>query len=160
VIAIVVWKSLNKGELTAAGLLIALGVFIVAEAVQWPYLSKDGPGPGFFPLWTGICIIVLAGTLVIFQSVQAARGGTIEKTNWAGSGRVFAGWAGLMISIALLEPAGFIVSFLLLSVFLVMGVFRRSLVAALAVGLGSSIGFWLLFVKLLQVRLPEGPWGF
>lgn len=154
------WRSLNKSELTAATLLIALGIFIVSEAVNWPYLSKDGPGPGFFPLWTGICIIALAGALVVLQSVQAVRGAMIEKTNWAGSGRIFAGWAGLMISIALLEPAGFIVSFLLLCLFLVMGVFRRSLVAALAVGLGSSIGFWLLFVKLLKVRLPEGPWGF
>jgi hypothetical protein len=31
---------------------------------------------------------------------------------------------------------------------------------ALAVELGSSIGFWVLFVMLLEVQLPAGPWGF
>ena len=154
------WRSLNKSELIAATLLIALGVYIVTEAVQWPYLNKDGPGPGFFPFWTGLCILGLAAGLIALQAQHAIKGGAVEKTNWAGSGRVLAGWAGLMVSIALLEPAGFTVSFLLLTIFLVMGVFRRSLVAALAVGIGASFGFWLLFVKLLKVQLPAGPWGF
>lgn len=154
------WRSLNKSDLVAATLLIALGAYIVAEAVKWPYLTKDGPGPGFFPLWTGICIVALAAALVALQMRYALRGEAAEKAKWAGSGRVFAGWVGLMVSIALLEPAGFTVSFLLLTIFLVVGVFRRSLAAALAVGLGSSIGFWFLFVKLLKVQLPAGPWGF
>lgn len=140
--------------------LIALGVFIVTEAWDWPYLSKDGPGPGFFPIWTGICIIGLAAALVALQIYGAIKKSAVEATNWKGSGRVLGGWAGLMVSIALLKPAGFIVSFLLLVAFLVMGVFRRRLVTALAVGLGSSVGFWLLFVKLLDVQLPAGPWGF
>ncbi len=154
------WRSLNKSDLVAAMLLIALGVYVVVEAAAWPYLTKDGPGPGFFPLWTGICIVALAAFLVALQMRQALRGEAVEKTRWAGSGRVLAGWAGLMVCVALLKPAGFTVSFLLLTLFLVMGVFRRSLTAALAVGLGSSIGFWFLFVKLLKVQLPAGPWGF
>ena len=154
------WRSLNKSELIAALLLIALGAHIVAEAAKWPYLTKDGPGPGFFPLWIGICMVALAGALVVLQMLHAAKQGAVEKTSWSGSGRVLAGWAGLMVSIALLEPAGFTLSFLLLTLFLVTGVFRRSVGAALAVGLGSSIGFWLVFVKLLQVQLPAGPWGF
>lgn len=158
--AIAVWRSLNKSELIAAALLIALGSYVVVQAAGWTYLTKDGPGPGFFPLWTGICMIALAGALAGLQLLQAVKGGAVEKTNWAGSGRVLAGWAGLMVSIGLLERAGFILSFLLLAVFLVVGVFRRSLMAALAVGLGSSIGFWLVFAKLLKVRLPAGPWGF
>jgi putative tricarboxylic transport membrane protein len=146
--------------LTAAALLIALGIFIVVQAVEWPYLNKDGPGPGFFPLWTGICLIALATALVVLQVLHAIRHGPVDKTNWAGAGRVLAGWLGLMIAIALLKPAGFIVSFLLLTVFLVTGIFRRPLMVALAVGLGSSIGFWVLFVMLLEVQLPAGPWGF
>jgi putative tricarboxylic transport membrane protein len=157
---VTVWKALNKSELITAFLFIALGAYIIAEASEWPYLTKDGPGPGFFPLWTGICMVALAAALVLLQAVHAIKQGAVEKTNWAGSGRVLTGWAGLMVSIALLKPAGFIVSFLLLTFFLVMGVYRRSLVAALTVGLGSSIGFWVLFVKLLKVQLPAGPWGF
>ena len=156
----VMWRSLNKSELIAATLLIALGVYIVAEAVKWPYLTKDGPGPGFFPLWIGICIVALAAALVALQMPQVIKGQAVEKTKWTGSGRVLLGWAGLMISIALLQPVGFVVSYLLLTVFLVAGVFRRPIGAALVVGIGSAIGFWLLFVQLLKVQLPTGPWGF
>lgn len=158
--AVVMLTKLDRSELIAASLLIALGVYIVVEAAQWPYLNKDGPGPGFFPLWIGICIVALATVLIGMQMRQARKGEVPEKAHWGGSGRVLTGWAGLMVCIALLEPAGFTVSFLLLTVFLVMGVFRRSLVAALAVGLGSAFGFWILFVKLLKVQLPTGPWGF
>jgi putative tricarboxylic transport membrane protein len=146
--------------LVTALLLAALGTYIVAEASQWPYLSKDGPGPGFFPLWTGILIIALAGVQTVLVAVQATKGEVPDATHWKGSGRVIVGWAGLMISIALLKWAGFIASFLLLCLFLVMGIFHRSFVAAMAVGLGSSIAFWVLFAKLLQVQLPAGPWGF
>jgi len=153
-------RTLDKSELVTALLLLVLGVYISAEAWQWPYLSKDGPGPGFFPLWTGILIMALAAVQVGIAVVQAAQPELPKAIHWKGSGRVFIGWAGLMVSIALLEWAGFIVSFLLLCLFLVMGVFRRSFVAAMAVGLGASIGFWGLFAKLLQVRLPAGPWGF
>jgi len=154
------WRSLNKSELIAATLLIALGIYIISEAVNWPYLSKDGPGPGFFPLWIGICMVVLAAALIALQAIHAIKKGSVERTNWAGSGRVLLGWAGLMVSIALLKPAGFVVSYLLLTAFLVAGVFRRPIGAALAVGLGSAIGFWVLFVVLLKVQLPAGPWGF
>ena len=156
----VMWRSLDKSNLIAAALVIALGVYVASEASAWQYLSKDGPGPGFFPLWTGIGMIVLAAALVAGQVMHVLAGAAVEKTRWAGTGRVLLGWFGLMVSIALLEPAGFTVSFLLLTIFLVVGVFRRTLMAALAVGFGASIGFWILFVKLLKVQLPAGPWGF
>ncbi len=155
-----VWRSLNKSELVAAFLLIALGAFVLRQALDWPYLTADGPGPGFFPLWIGICIIALAAVLVVVQVVHAVGRSPIPAVKWSGSGRVLLGWVGLMISIALLQPAGFVVSFLLLTMFLVMAIFRRRFLAALTLGVAASAGFWLLFVKLLQVQLPAGPWGF
>jgi len=52
------------------------------------------------------------------------------------------------------------VSYVLLTIFLVRAVFRESWTAALTVALVSAAGFWVLFVKLLRVQLPAGPWGF
>jgi len=155
-----VWRSLNKSELVAALLLIGVGVFVLMHAWDWPYLTADGPGPGFFPLWIGICIIALAALLVVLQVVHTINQGAVSATNWAGAGRVLGGWSGLMLCIALLQPAGFVVSFLLLVMILVMAVFRRTFLSALIVGVSASAGFWVLFVKLLRVQLPAGPWGF
>ena len=155
-----VWRSLNKSELVAAFLLIALGAFVLRQALDWPYLTADGPGPGFFPVWIGICIIALAAVLVVVQVVHAVGRSPVPATRWSGTGRVLAGWVGLMISIALLEPAGFVASFSLLTMFLVMVIFRRRFLQALTLGIAASAGFWLLFVKLLKVQLPAGPWGF
>ncbi|KPK19502.1 MAG: hypothetical protein AMJ67_05250 [Betaproteobacteria bacterium SG8_41] len=140
--------------------MIGLGGFIMIHAWDWPYLTADGPGPGFFPLWIGICITALASVLVVLQLVHAAGQSPVAATKWSGAGRVLAGWAGLMVCIALLEPAGFVASFLLLAVFLVMVIFRRGFLPALILGASASAGFWVLFVKLLKVQLPAGPWGF
>jgi putative tricarboxylic transport membrane protein len=154
------WKTLDKSDLVSALLLVALGVFVVAQAWDWPYLTKDGPGPGFFPLWIGIALIVLAATLIALHAIGAAEGKTPEKTNWKGVRGVLIGWVGLMIAAALLEPAGFVASFVLLAAFLVRVVFRQSWRSTIIVSLASAAGIWLVFVKLLQVRLPAGPWGF
>lgn len=159
-VAMKIWKALNKSELVAAGLLIALGVMIVRNAARWVYITPDGPGPGFFPLWIGYAIIALAAVVMLRHVYEVYRQQPFARTSWGGSLRVLLGWAGLAGSIVLLKPAGFVVSFLLLTMFLVMVIYQRSFIAALSVGLGSAAGFWLLFVKLLQVQLPRGPWGF
>jgi len=86
------------------------------------------------------------------------RGGS--GVDWSRARPALLGWCGLAVSIALLEPAGFVASFLLLTLFLVKVIYGRSFATALAVGAGASAAFWVLFAKLLQVQLPAGPWGF
>lgn len=154
------WRNLNKSELIAAALLFALGLSIIFQSLAWTYLTPDGPGPGFFPLWAGIGIAVLSAGVAFFHIYAVFNEQPVERTNWDGSARVLAGWAGLAVAIALLKPAGFVVSFFLLTLFLVFFVFRRRFITALAVGIGSCAGFWLVFEKLLDVQLPIGPWGF
>ena len=154
------WRNLNKSELIAAAVLFALGLSIIFQALAWTYLTPDGPGPGFFPLWAGIGITVLSAGIAFFHIYAVFNEQPVERTNWDGSARVLAGWAGLAVAIALLKPAGFVVSFFLLTLFLVFFVFRRRFITALAVGIGSCAGFWLVFEKLLDVQLPIGPWGF
>lgn len=151
---------LDRSELVAAGLLIALGVFVATQAWEWPYLTKDGPGPGFFPLWIGLALAALSVLLVALQLKDAAAGKAPGKTDWHGTGRVLVGWLAVMVAAALLKPVGFVVSYVLLTAFLIVVVFRQRWTAAAAVSLGSTAAFWVLFVLLLKVRLPAGPWGF
>jgi putative tricarboxylic transport membrane protein len=153
-------KSLDKSELIAALLLIAFGTFIAITAWDWPYLTKDGPGPGFFPLWIGIAMAGLSGALIVLQFVDVRRGRPIHRTSWQGASPVLGGCVALIIATALLKPIGFLASYALLTVFLVRWVFQQSWRAAFTVSLSSTVGFWILFVKLLRVQLPAGPWGF
>jgi putative tricarboxylic transport membrane protein len=154
------WKLLDRSELVGALLLAALGVSVAVEAWGWPYLSKDGPGPGFFPLWIGIALVGLSGLLIARQYAEVRGGKPAEATNWKGAGPVLIGWAALMVAAALIKFAGFTVTYALLTVFLIRVVFRQSWRAALMVSAASAAAFWILFVKLLRVQLPAGPWGF
>lgn len=158
--AVVMWRSLNKSEFAAAALLIVLGAYVAWEAWEWQYLTKDGPGPGFFPLWIGILLVGLAALLIITQVADALAGKLAEKTNWAGTRPALLGWGALLVAAVLLEPAGFVASYLFLSVVLLRVVFRRPWTSTVLVSAVSTACFWGLFVKLLEVRLPVGPWGF
>ncbi|MBI3044030.1 MAG: tripartite tricarboxylate transporter TctB family protein [Betaproteobacteria bacterium] len=159
-IAVGAWKSVDKSQLVGALLLVALGAFVAADAWRWPYLTKDGPGPGFFPLWIGIALIVLSGAQIVVQVATSRDGKDAGRTSWKGAAPVLAGWVALMVAAALIRPAGFVASYALLTIFLIRFVFQRSWTAAVTVSLTSAAGFWVLFVKLLRVQLPAGPWGF
>ena len=70
------------------------------------------------------------------------------------------GWVALIVAVALLKPLGFTVAYALLTIFLIRFVFRRPWKSAALVGVVSAVAFWIVFVKLLRVQLPAGPWGF
>lgn len=154
------WKRFDKSELAASLLVIALGAFVMWHAAAWEYMTPDGPGPGFFPLWIGGALIVLPVVLTAAQLFDIRRGLAAARIRWEGASRVLAGWAAFVAAAALLRPAGFVVTLALLCAFYVRVIYRRSWITALAVSSGSAAGFWIVFVKLLGLQMPTGPWGF
>lgn len=148
---------MKRADIIAGFLLIGLGIFIILEAAKLDYTSEYGPGPGFLPLWLGIGFLALASPLVV---ISIARRTEENKVPWRGIQRAMASWAGLVVAIVLLKRVGFVLSFTLLSAFLVLVVDRRSLFTALTVAICSALGFYLIFAVALGVPLPKGPWGF
>jgi putative tricarboxylic transport membrane protein len=126
--------------------LAALGAYIIVEARGWDYLTPEGPGPGFFPLWYGIAMLGLSLFLVVSP--------TDLRLDWRGSGRALATWAALALSVAALKLVGFVVSFAALTFFMVAVMYRRSAVTAALVALGTVAGFYLIFPLALGVALP------
>ena len=126
--------------------LAALGAYIVAQARGWDYLTEDGPGPGFFPLWYGIGILACSAWLVAFGKAASA--------DWRGAGRALAAWAAIALSVSLLKLVGFALCFGALAFFIVSVMYRRPPAVAALVALCAVAGFYLIFPFALGVALP------
>lgn len=134
-------------------------MFIIVEARGWEYLGPDGPGPGFFPLWYGICMVALSLVLGATALVQRASV-PAKPIDWREVGRALTAWLGLALCVGLLKILGFLLAFGLFTFFLIAVMYRRPLGTALAVSVGMSAGFYLLFPLALNVSLPVGKLGF
>jgi putative tricarboxylic transport membrane protein len=148
----------SRGDVISGSVLAALGVYIVIEARGWDYSGPDGPGPGFFPLWYGIAMIVLAAALVALN-LRGAPAQPRKPLAWREVRRVFLVWASFLACVVSLKYLGFVLGFALFVLFLVRAMYGRTWGTALAVSAGAAVGFYLLFAVALDVRLPAGPLG-
>lgn len=126
--------------------LAALGAYIVFNAIGWDYMTPEGPGPGFFPMWFGIAMIGLSLYLVVAPSAA--------QVDWRGSGRALATWAAIAICVASLKWLGFVVSFAALTFFMVAVMYRRSAATAAIVAVSTAAAFYVLFPLALGVAIP------
>lgn len=138
------------GDFWSGLALAGLGAYIVFQASGWEYLGNDGPGPGFFPLWYGVAMAALSLYLVA-TSVKSPSG---ERVDWTGAGRAFAVWLALVLAVAAMKYAGFLVAFGALSLFVVAYVYRKPLLPSAVVALAVPAAFYLVFGLALGVKLP------
>jgi putative tricarboxylic transport membrane protein len=139
--------------------LAGLGIFICIEARGMEYIGVDGPGPGFFPLWYGACMIAIS-LLLVGTSLRGSAAEPGGPVNWREVGRVLASWAAFALCVGLLQVLGFLLAFALFTFFLIAVMYRRPLGTALAVAVAMPAGFYLLFPLALNVALPVGKLGF
>jgi putative tricarboxylic transport membrane protein len=147
--------SLRNGDVISGAVLAALGAYIVLQAHAWNYYSSDGPGPGFFPTWYGLLMVVLSVALVVrtLLRVEPAKTKTADRSATA---LALATWVAFAATVALMGYLGFLLSFALFTFFLVTVVFRRSLVTAGATAVCTAVAFYLTFAVALGVQLPTG----
>src|SRR3989441_344882 len=127
----------KSGDLWSGIALAALGGYIIIQARQWEYLGTDGPGAGFFPLWYGVAILGLSLLLIVLHLRRgSARGNALD---WTRLGRAFSTWFALAVSVALFKPLGFVVSFALLTYF-ILAVIDRPPLATAALGAVPAAG--------------------
>lgn len=150
----------DKGNLFSGLCLAAFGIYVISVAVKLPYVSEVGPGPGFFPLWIGIGLVTFATFLIFAFFLPSVNMARARSYSWNSAGRVLAGWAAMMLAITLLGKIGFGLSFILLTIFLLVALDRRPPLLAVGVGVGLAVVFHLIFVVALDVALPTGFWGF
>src|SRR5262245_41805639 len=152
-------RILKDGDVISGAVLAALGSYIVMQSLAWEYSGPDGPGPGFFPFWYGVAMVALSLVLLV-SSVRKGRGGGEVAIDWRATGRALSTWAAFALSVLLMNWLGFIISFALLTFFIVAVIFRRSLLTAGITAVASALAFHLMFPVALSVSLPTGLFGF
>ena len=140
-------RSADFGSGLALG---GLGAYIIVVASGWEYLGQDGPGPGFFPLWYGILMVVLSVMLAL-SSFFRKDGETID---WSGARSAFVTWAAFTVMVAVLKLVGFVIAFAALTFFIVLVMYRKPLKVAALTAIAISASFYALFPLALGVPLP------
>jgi hypothetical protein len=148
---------LRNGDVISAAALAALGVYIFLESREWAYYSEEGPGPAFFPAWYGAAMVALSLVLI---GTTIAKQAKADEFDWPAIGRGLATWAAFAACAALMGWLGFLVSFALLTFFMITVVFRESPVKAGIVAVCAALGFYAVFPLALGVSLPTGVFGF
>jgi putative tricarboxylic transport membrane protein len=153
-------RRINRGDVWSGAVLAALGVYIVVQARQWDYLAPDGPGPGFFPMWYGVALIVLSLAMVVSRLVRSDASHAHVAVKWGEVWRALAAWAAFAVGAALLNVLGFVLVYALLSMFVACVMYRRPLSTGVVTGaLGAAI-FYVVFALALEVTLPVGVLGY
>jgi putative tricarboxylic transport membrane protein len=146
----------RKGDFWAGLALAGLGVFIVSQAWGWAYMTEEGPGAGFFPLWYGTVMLVLSLLLVAGTVLKSNPKAQAKQVRWGEMRRAMTCWAAFAVCVAIIKFVGFIIAFGLLTWFIIAVMFRQPQKIALAYAIGGSVGFYALFTWALELQLPVG----
>src|SRR5438034_10574970 len=101
-------EFVRNGEAVSGAVLAALGAYIFLQSRAYDYYTADGPGPGFFPTWYGVAMVLLSLALII---ASLRKGGGRRAVDWRAISRALGTWAAFAGSVALMGTLGFMVSF-------------------------------------------------
>jgi putative tricarboxylic transport membrane protein len=120
----------------------------------------NDPGPGFLLFWIGAIMAVLAALLVTGALRGVGEVGALRAL-WAGTRwrRVLVVVAALVVYAALFEPLGFVLSTVLLMVFLFRAVEPAPWWLAVAGGVATAVTAYVVFGRWLGAQLPKGLLG-
>jgi len=152
---------MNKRDLVSSLAWLSVGLFIIIGSLSLLEIgSLNRPGPGLFPLAAGFVLSLLSLAIavkVLFMKDKRSLGELWAESNWHG---VFYAVGSLLIYSILLEWAGFVIMTALLLIFLFRAIEPQKWKMAIGLAISSSVGFYLLFDRVLQVLLPRGILGF
>ncbi|AUH35129.1 tripartite tricarboxylate transporter TctB family protein [Paracoccus tegillarcae] len=134
------------------GILLAIGFVMAAFAIEESFLS-DVVGPKAFPL-------IIATVLGVSSAVIALR--PDPEPVWPPLGRLAEIAAAVLVMVLyaeLLPVVGFVISTAFAAGYLAWRLGSRPLEAVL-VGVGTSVGIYVIFHLVLGLSLARGPLGF
>lgn len=150
--------GLRRLDTIAGVALLALAALAWAAGTDLPVGTLRQPGPGLFPRTLTAALAVLA-TLLLARG--ALRPGPDVREQWegrAGLRRPLLMVSALVLYVAVVSTAGYLLTTGALVLVMVRWVGGRGWVAALLTSVLVSAGSYLLFARALSVNLPTGQW--
>lgn len=147
----------RTAELAVAGLLFLLGAVVIFDSLRlgakW---GEDGPQTGYFPFYLGL--LVCAASAINFA--MALRMPESRNTSFVGRGQLKLVLSVLIpsaIFAGLIGWLGIYVSAILYVGFFMRWLGRYAWWKLVAVALGNSTFFYLIFEVWFKIPLPKGP---
>ena len=147
---------MRLADLIGGVVVLLLGLAVIYFSSQLEYYSEFGPGPGFLPLWVGICITGFA--IVLISNILRKHGkvGAFLKS------RTREGFKLLIIIIVtffLLPFLGFSIGFGLFAGVTMRFTGRHRWIICGLTAVGIAIGIRYVFGHWLKIPLPTGNVG-
>ncbi len=149
--------SMKRLDQITGAMIFFFSLLYVAEALKMPMIAGKAPGAGWMPLLLGSVMLLLSALLFLSGTGRPASKNTV--VSWP-KGRGLANnvaiLGGLVLSILILEAAGYLVStfVFLLALMMILGRYRWRLAIPMAL-LSSGVLYWV-FKVFLNIPLPSG----
>ncbi|MCL4552688.1 MAG: tripartite tricarboxylate transporter TctB family protein [Candidatus Marsarchaeota archaeon] len=146
---------MKKQHLIADGVWLVLGLAVSAESWRLNVGTFSVPGPGFLPFWAGALLAILSLISLLRTTTEPP---DEEPSVWAGVNIPKLGLVilALLLYVVLFNTLGFLLCTFLLLLFLFRVVEPYRWYVVLLASALSLASVYVLFVRLLDVRLPGG----
>lgn len=134
-------------------MLALVGAGFAAQALNLTFGDLDLPGPGFFPFALGLSLVALAAAIFANTLREPADAPPVAL----GHAPVAITFAAMLLTAALFERLGALVSLGGFSAAMLVFVARVRLLPAIGASALGMLAVWFVFKVLLGVQLPLGP---
>ena len=145
----------QEAHFGASLIFIFLGGAIAIGALRYDFGSFQNPGAGFVPFFSGFAIALFSA----FTLLRALKLGSPPlREIWAGTWwrRAFIVTVALLLYSSFLNQLGFLVSSVILLIFLFRVLEPSSWRGTIFAALVTTLGFYLVFQIWLEAQLPAG----
>src|SRR5690625_3650661 len=155
-------KTINKEGIKSIALFL-LGVVWLYFSLQLKYWDGVTPGPGFFPIWLSVILIIgslvlfimMRGWRIIIQQQGSSEESTDKQKRKSGNRKVFISLGMLFIVALTIEYVGFLIISIVMALLLLYTYGSRITWRFGLVVIIACLLFYGLFVLLLIVPLPK-----
>jgi putative tricarboxylic transport membrane protein len=144
----------KNGDILAGFFFLFFGIAVIIGSLGLPLGTPLDPKPGFFPLLAGIFLSGLSIVHLVLAFLKRKKSAEIQAFGavWRPASMI----AGLFIYSFILDPVGYVIATIILSVIILRILESKSWWRLVTISIGASIGTYVLFDRIMGVTLPLG----